>query len=216
MPRGTPDGKTMNPSAQKLLNAAKSIVARKGYSALNIKAVGVKAGINSSLVHYHFGSKAGLVAALVDSLMRESSRLVRHQFQAIREQEAPIDVLLHAHQRISENRSELKLFYELLPHVLRSPALRARLAEQYVVARQKDAVWFTRAGLGEADARRLSTLAVGVLDGLGLHVTIDPHNVDHAGAYELWQKMVRAYLASSTDQLSEHEVKIQRTQPQSH
>jgi AcrR family transcriptional regulator len=187
-------GKTLSSTAQTLLSAARTIVSRKGYSALNMKAVGQQAGMNSSLVHYHFGSKSGLVAALVDSLMLDSSRLAKHHVQAIRPKETPVDALLRAHRRISEGWQELRLFYELLPHVLRSPTLRERLASEYADAREQDAAWFARSGLAEIDARRLSTLSVGVLDGLGMHLTLD-RDLDHAGAYDLWQELVRAYVA---------------------
>ena len=51
-----------------LLEAAKSVLRNKGYSGLSTRDVAVAAEMPLSQIHYHFGSKEGMVLALFDYL----------------------------------------------------------------------------------------------------------------------------------------------------
>jgi AcrR family transcriptional regulator len=51
-----------------LLEAAKKILRQKGYSGLSTRDVAAAAGMPLSQIHYHFGSKQGLVLALFEYL----------------------------------------------------------------------------------------------------------------------------------------------------
>jgi AcrR family transcriptional regulator len=51
-----------------LLDAAKKMLRREGYSGLSTRDVAVAAGVPLSQIHYHFGSKQGLVLALFEYL----------------------------------------------------------------------------------------------------------------------------------------------------
>jgi AcrR family transcriptional regulator len=51
-----------------LLEAAKTVLHQKGYSGLSTRDVAAEAGVPLSQIHYHFGSKLGLVLALFEYL----------------------------------------------------------------------------------------------------------------------------------------------------
>jgi AcrR family transcriptional regulator len=51
-----------------LLEAAKKVLRQNGYSGLSTRDVAAAAGVPLSQIHYHFGSKQGLVLALFDYL----------------------------------------------------------------------------------------------------------------------------------------------------
>ncbi len=51
-----------------LLDAAKKALRREGYSGLATRDVALEAGVPLSQIHYHFGSKQGLVLALFEYL----------------------------------------------------------------------------------------------------------------------------------------------------
>ena len=58
---------TKKPDARKLLlEAAKKVLRRDGYSGLSTREVAEAAGVPLSQIHYHFGSKTGLVLALFE------------------------------------------------------------------------------------------------------------------------------------------------------
>ena len=60
----------------RLLEAAESCLLREGYAALSTRAVAEQAQTQLSQIHYHFGSKQGLVLALLDY---QNQKLLRRQ-----------------------------------------------------------------------------------------------------------------------------------------
>ena len=60
-----------------LVAAAAEILGEDGYAGTSMRAVAERAGVQLSLVHYHFGSKRGLLAAVLEDLT--ASLLERQQ-----------------------------------------------------------------------------------------------------------------------------------------
>ncbi len=61
---------------EQILDAAASLIGTVGYAASSTRAIAAAAGVPLSLVHYHFGSRAGLLAAVLE---RENARLLERQ-----------------------------------------------------------------------------------------------------------------------------------------
>lgn len=61
---------------RRLLEAAETCLLREGYAALSTRSVAVLADMPLSQIHYHFGSKQGLVLAL---LKHQNDKLLRRQ-----------------------------------------------------------------------------------------------------------------------------------------
>ena len=61
---------------EQILEAAGEVLRLHGGAATTTRAVAERAGVRLSLVHYHFGSRGGLLAALLE---RENARLVERQ-----------------------------------------------------------------------------------------------------------------------------------------
>jgi AcrR family transcriptional regulator len=59
-----------------ILAAARDVLAADGYSGTSTRAVAERAGVQLSLVHYHFGGKRGLLSAV---LAHENERLLARQ-----------------------------------------------------------------------------------------------------------------------------------------
>ena len=181
------------PTAQRLLRAARRVVMRRGYAGLSIKAVGKDAGVHESLIHYHFGSKAGLVEALVNSLVRDPSLALEEVSDA--RSKTPVEALMEAGRRTWANRHEFRLYNELLPHILRSTKLRQHVAAQYELIRQAHAAYIRKStSLDVPSSERVAALGLAILDGLGLQSSLDPEGFDQAGAYEMWRDLVQLYV----------------------
>ncbi|MFF2327112.1 MULTISPECIES: TetR/AcrR family transcriptional regulator [unclassified Streptomyces] len=54
------------PTRQRLLAAAKQLFLEKGADQVSLRAVNGAAGLNPGAVHYHFGSREGLISALLE------------------------------------------------------------------------------------------------------------------------------------------------------
>ena len=67
-----------------LLEAAKKVLRQNGYSGLSTRDVAAAAGVPLSQIHYHFGSKQGMVLALFEylnaQLLDSAERLVRRRY----------------------------------------------------------------------------------------------------------------------------------------
>lgn len=53
------------PTRERLLSAAETLFAEKGFEATSVRELAAHAGCNLSLIHYYFGSKEGLLTELV-------------------------------------------------------------------------------------------------------------------------------------------------------
>lgn len=182
-------------TADRLLQAARRIVIRRGYSALNMKAVEREVKASSSLVHYHFGGKSGLVAALIDSMFRGWET-----WDDLPAGTSPQESLLESIELgygMSADGRTTRLFYELLPHILRTKDLRDRLATLYAKVRATDASFARLSSrMSAEESRHLASLITAVSEGLGLQSTVDPESFDSEGAFALWKQMVAAHLHS--------------------
>ena len=68
----------------RLLSAAEALFLDQGYDDVSVRMINAKAGLNPGAVHYHFGSKRGLVVALLeDRLLRNWESGGGRRFDAI-------------------------------------------------------------------------------------------------------------------------------------
>jgi AcrR family transcriptional regulator len=65
--RGEQDQRTVSGDAtrKRILKSAERLFARSGIDAVSIRDITDAAGVNSAAIHYHFGSKSGLIEALL-------------------------------------------------------------------------------------------------------------------------------------------------------
>jgi AcrR family transcriptional regulator len=68
----------------RLLDAAEKLFLKRGASSVSVRMVNAAAGLNPGAVHYHFGSKPGLILALLED--RLGARL--HMFDRLAQVEA--------------------------------------------------------------------------------------------------------------------------------
>ena len=188
----TPD---LAPTAKRILDAAQRVLSRDGFRALTFEAIAKEAGENPALIRYHFGSKAGLIAMLVDAVLyREAVELIETLAGKPPGAERRA-ALFHLHRRMAEDLSGYHEFYELIPNILRDPELQPKLRDLMTWYRALDA-WALAAHSADAEARDLqplSLLTVAMLDGVALQVEADSE-LDVGPAYELWERLVLRYL----------------------
>ncbi len=184
------------PTARRILTAARTILAERGYAELTMAAIEQESGVNRALVSYYFGGKAGLVAALVDTLFQDPDTGLVEEIRATTEGGERTTAFLDWQQAVSANDRVNRMLYELLPHALRDPEVRERFAEEYRVYRRVDADC-----LGAAPAaptveqlEALAAVSIAVVEGLGIQRALDPEGFDHAGAWRMWRTVVGRYL----------------------
>ena len=196
-PAATPDivRREFPPTAEKLLAGARRLLVRKGYAGLTMQTIEQETGVNRALVHYYFGSKPGLLEALVDRVFEDPAFGYSDTVMAAPPGAARAGALLEWLGRITADRRSARLLYELLPHILRSNRLRGRVAELYGAYREFDGECLASGASVSPELREdLGALSVAVVEGLGVQAAVDPGGFERDRAYALWQEVITAYL----------------------
>ena len=159
-------------------------------------AIAQQSGVNRALVSYYFGAKAGLVAALVETLFQNPDVGFVEEIRATLEGAECTTALVDRQRRVSGNERVNRMLYELLPLALRDPEVRARFADEYRLYRRVDAdcLAATPGELDDEQLEALATVSIAVVEGLGIQRALDPDGFDHARAWRAWVEAVGAYL----------------------
>ena len=181
-------------TARNLLIAAKEIVAEEGFEALTLKTVSERAGENKAMVSYYFDNKAGLIAAVLDSVIHDEYLDSLDRMKDVAHGER-IPRLVEEMQRMAAWADDFQVFYELLPHVLRDEALRRRMAMLYRWYWKMKLEWLGvrdgAGGLSDPDLLGVAQLLSAVIDGLAIQVAVDP-DVDLANPYRVLARMLES------------------------
>ena len=190
-------GDELPPTARRILAAAQDILAERGYAELTMTAISQVSGVNRALVSYYFGGKAGLLAALVDTLFQNPDVGLVEEIRATTEGAERTEAFLDWQRRVSSNERVNRMLYELLPHALRDPEVRARFAEEYRLYRSIDADCLAAAPaeLDDDALEALAAVSIAVVEGLGIQRALDPEGFDHERAWRAWASVVGRYLS---------------------
>ena len=190
-------GDELPPTARRILSAAQDILAERGFAELTMTAISQVSGVNRALVSYYFGGKAGLLAALVETLFQNPEVGFVEEIRATTEGSERTAVFLDWQRRVSSNERVNRMLYELLPHALRDPEVRTRFAEEYRLYRKVDADCLATAPaeLDDEALQALAAVSIAVVEGLGIQRALDPEGFDHERAWRVWVEVVGRYLA---------------------
>jgi AcrR family transcriptional regulator len=183
------------PTAQRILAAARRLMATGGFEALKLSAIAREAGESKASIGYHFGNKAGLVTALVDSLAHDANRGLIEDTATAPGGEARIRALIDGETRIAADAESFQSFFEILPHALRDPDLRGRVAALYDGYRET-VLRCLDAGPAAAELRAFAMLMIAIVDGLAIQHGLDPDGADVRSATELWERLARPFLTA--------------------
>jgi AcrR family transcriptional regulator len=184
-------------TARKLLLAAKDIIANEGFGALTLNSVSTASGENKAMISYYFGNKAGLVAAVLDSVIHDEYIASQDRMRDVRPRDR-CQKLIEEMRRMDTASVEFRVFFELLPHVLRDETLRRRIALLYQWYWSLKLEWLGLPGgagaLDDPDLLGLTQLLSAVIDGLAVQLAIDPE-LDLANPYRVFQEMLAVAIA---------------------
>lgn len=191
------------PTAQRLLAAAQRLLTSGGFEALKLSAIARAAGESKASIGYHFGNKAGLVTALVDSFAHDANCGLIEDTGELPKGEERIHALIDGETRIAADAEAYQSFFEVLPHALRDEDLRERVAALYDGYRETVLRCLDAADpAAKEQLRPFAMLMIAIVDGLAIQHVLDPDVADVAAATDLWERLVRPYLteAGSLDQ----------------
>jgi len=186
----------MPATAQRVLEAARRIITERGLPALTLDAVAAESGEYRSAIRYHFGDKAGLLAAVMDSTALSPTTLpLFAAVSATGTERSRAAAHVAALRAVADDREQFRLFWALLPHMLNDPGLRTRLDGLYERYASINREAFAVAAASPRDERRLRGLArllTAACDGLGLLMCLHDDQGDEAAGGAAWQEDVGA------------------------
>ncbi len=168
----------------RLLAAAAELFAEQGVDAVSVDAVAEAAGRTSGAVYAHFGSKQGLLLALLDS-WKDSALAVLLAEVAV--SESPRQQLAAVWANVADGPEDETGRWHLLEHELwlravRDPQVAAVLRSRRAEARRFSArhlrEWTAAVGAHPStDAGELAILVRALLVGLAMQRTLEPNSV---------------------------------------
>lgn len=185
----------LGPTAKRILEAAKQITLERGFGELTFAAIAEASGANRASIPYHFGNKAGLVAAMVNSFIHAEYNGLREETSRTEDPERLHRYIL-AKQRMSEDNASFISFFEVFAYILRDDVRRARLSEVYDWYRKmnRERLAYGVDARHDADLDGLASLMVAVTDGLGLQSCLAPTRFPARRAYAVLEEMLRLWL----------------------
>lgn len=165
-----------------MLGAATQLFAERGYRDASVQSIGERAGVSRGSIFWHFGSKEGLLWAVVERAFADWQRDVlvpdvgdARGIEAVRR-------ALGAHRRfLGERGGELRLFYVLMSEALGPrPALAAEFARLHERLREDTVGWLRDApGLrSDVDPEAVVVMVTAALGGIAYQRLLDPDGFD--------------------------------------
>jgi len=183
-------------TARKLLVAAKEIVADEGFGALTLKAVSERAGENKAMISYYFDNKAGLIAAVLDSVIHDEYLVSLDRMRDVAPGERT-QRLVSEMRRMDAAVDDFQVFFELLPHVLRDDVLRRRIARLYQWYWSVKLEWLGvqdgPKAMADPDLLGLAQVLSAVIDGLAIQAALNP-GFDLGPPYRVFARMLERSL----------------------
>jgi AcrR family transcriptional regulator len=188
-------------SDRKLLGAALKLIGERGYGGTSLAAIGEAAGYSRGLVHERFGSKAGLLWALVEQILRVWNREGRERGLAGLQGFDALAGMIDNHRRAVEQGRGIRACYALMFEALGpTPELvtefrglhRTFRADIERAIRQGVEAGTIRA---DVDPPAQAALLLGALRGLAFQALLDPDGVALAAAYEMQKQNLRRVLS---------------------
>jgi AcrR family transcriptional regulator len=189
-------------SRERLIEAATRLFAERGYRDASVQAIGEAAGISRGSIFWHFGSKEGLLWAVVQRAFTrwEAETLVPEVGDA-RGEEA-IGRALRAHRRfLADEGGTLRLLFVLMFEALGPrPELAGEFARLHRDLRVLATPWLEEAVADgdfrdDVDPESIVTLIIGTLGGIVYQYLLDAESVDLDRCYADLERVLERGLA---------------------
>jgi len=189
-------------SRERLIEAATRLFAERGYRDASVQAIGEAAGISRGSIFWHFGSKEGLLWAVVQRAFTrwEAETLVPEVGDA-RGEEA-IGRALRAHRRfLADEGGTLRLLFVLMFEALGPrPELAGEFARLHRDLRVLATPWLEQAVADgdfrdDVDPETIVTLIIATLGGIVYQYLLDAEGVDLDRCYADLERVLERGLA---------------------
>jgi AcrR family transcriptional regulator len=168
-------------SREKILDAAVELIGERGYSATSVDALCRKAGIVKTALYWHFGSKEGLLAAVLERVAGEWTEEIQRSASATGEPLERLDRMLAGLRGLLQERPRHTrlLLSVLLERSEGDPTTRESLKRvfDHAIAAMVQGIEEST-GHELADLDLLAHTVLSLVQGTALRSLVDPDGVD--------------------------------------
>ncbi|MFJ7496131.1 TetR/AcrR family transcriptional regulator [Streptomyces sp. NPDC097727] len=184
------------PTSAAILDAAQYVLLREGTKGLTLVAVARHAHVDVTTVSYHFGTRAGLIEALMDRLYADPTADFAERASTLDDPASRFRTYLQGVRRMYEDRTATQAYFEIATLALRDPALRVRLGRllTWTVAA------FSEAIAAQPDALPplpLAELVYAAVDGIEMHHALVGDSYPTDAVLDLLETLTAPYLEGS-------------------
>lgn len=187
-------------SDSRLLAAALKLIGERGYRGTSLAAIGEAAGYSRGLVHERFGSKSGLLWALVQRMLRVWGESRAHSDASHTGVDVLIDIIENHRREVSADRG-IRTFYALMFEATGpTPELVAEFRQLHhdfraFIERKIRAGIEGKTIRADIDPAAHATLMLAGLRGITFQWLLDPEGFPLDAAYEELKKTTRRVLS---------------------
>jgi AcrR family transcriptional regulator len=182
------------PTSRAILEAARDIILRLGMHALTLRRVAEEAHVDVTTITYHFGTRSGLLEALVFAVYAEPVAGFAAEIETCATADERARAFFHALRREFADARGGTVYAAIQAEALRDDRLRTRLAalNAWTIRAFAEAVYGEKADalLHDPRARAAMQLLAAAVDGIETHHHIDPDGFDLEAVLNLLEELL--------------------------
>lgn len=178
-----------------LLGRILAYYARHGVRDTSLRTLAAAIGTSQRMLHYHFGSREDVLAAVIDAVAGRQAAQIAALFA--QESDPFVAGRRNWEATVSDAQRYGPLWFELATHAMHAEPYAARLGEVMVAAQLREFARIYAVHTDPARARRLARLTLAVGQGLIFDLLIDGDRDGADAAVHEFTEMVRRELSQS-------------------
>ena len=185
----------IDPKAQKILDAVRTILAKNGYMGTTISLVAKEAGVSRGLLHYYFKNKDEMLARVIKDNMKISITMISSVFDQNNTPQGYAKGITELLRGVMENDPDFfSLFFEGFAVARNSQIVKRELTILYGKFRKALENSLKKAKEHEIinpglPVEALAAIITGIIDGMGLQILTEP---DLSRNLILWESIEKA------------------------
>jgi AcrR family transcriptional regulator len=182
------------PTSRAILAAARDIILKLGMHALTLRRVAEEAHVDVTTVTYHFGTRSGLLEALVFAVYAEPVAAFAAEIETCATPDERAQAFFRTLRREFADAQGGTVYAAIQAEALRDDRLRTRLAaiNAWTIRAFAEAVYGDAADalLADPRARAAMQLLAAAVDGIEAHHHIDPDGYDFEAVLDLLEELL--------------------------
>lgn len=182
------------PTSRAILEAARDLILRLGMHALTLRRVAEEAHVDVTTVTYHFGTRSGLLEALVFAIYAEPVAAFAEEIRTCATADERARAFFRTLRREFADARGGTVYAAIQAEALRDERLRTRLAalNTWTIRAFAEAVYGDDADalLADPRARAAMQLLAAAVDGIEAHHHVDPDGFDLEAVLDLLEELL--------------------------